>query len=208
MGLPTGKLLRSTRTHPNTPVWTAVKRRPGYLDDLRQTTEEIKGFFKEADIDGSGTVPSDFFGEGAADGPFCLDIAMRLEAIALPIILTLQAISSRVSVWCRFFRPIAAETRCWIEALGPIRGGLGHGVVLCPLWTEVTAQTGVSHSFFVPSRNQSHPESARFFYRSFKRGVRTRAVQSMRCSHSWAGTLNWSEFQHHMQNPAVKAESR
>eukprot|EP00438_Fugacium_kawagutii_P026038 Skav215410 [mRNA] locus=scaffold356:128711:140415:- [translate_table: standard] len=28
----------------------------GYLDDLRQTTEEIKGFFKEADIDGSGTL--------------------------------------------------------------------------------------------------------------------------------------------------------
>ena len=26
----------------------------GYLDDLRQTTEEIKGFFKEADMDGSG----------------------------------------------------------------------------------------------------------------------------------------------------------
>ena len=27
---------------------------PGYLDDLRNTTEEIKGFFKEADMDGSG----------------------------------------------------------------------------------------------------------------------------------------------------------
>ncbi|CAJ1424955.1 unnamed protein product [Effrenium voratum] len=28
----------------------------GYLDDLRQTTEEIKGFFKDADSDGSGTL--------------------------------------------------------------------------------------------------------------------------------------------------------
>ncbi|CAE7527903.1 unnamed protein product [Symbiodinium microadriaticum] len=28
----------------------------GYLDDLRQTTEEIKGFFKDADTDGSGTL--------------------------------------------------------------------------------------------------------------------------------------------------------
>ncbi|CAE7593027.1 unnamed protein product [Symbiodinium pilosum] len=28
----------------------------GYLDDLRQTTEEIKGFFKDADADGSGTL--------------------------------------------------------------------------------------------------------------------------------------------------------
>lgn len=33
----------------------------GYLDDLRQTTEEIKGFFKEADMDGSGTLNWDEF---------------------------------------------------------------------------------------------------------------------------------------------------
>jgi len=33
----------------------------GYLDDLRNTTEEIKGFFKEADMDGSGTLNWDEF---------------------------------------------------------------------------------------------------------------------------------------------------
>ncbi|CAE7608675.1 unnamed protein product [Symbiodinium natans] len=33
----------------------------GYLDDLRQTTEEIKGFFKDADADGSGTLNWDEF---------------------------------------------------------------------------------------------------------------------------------------------------
>mmetsp|Transcript_63633 Transcript_63633/g.114178 ORF Transcript_63633/g.114178 Transcript_63633/m.114178 type:complete len:195 (+) Transcript_63633:107-691(+) len=37
-------------------VRTADEVVQGYLDDLRQTTEEIKGFFKEADTDGSGTL--------------------------------------------------------------------------------------------------------------------------------------------------------
>ena len=34
--------------------WFLAAFGEGYLDDLRQTTEEIKGFFKEADMDGSG----------------------------------------------------------------------------------------------------------------------------------------------------------
>ena len=51
--------------------WFLAAFGEGYLDDLRQTTEEIKGFFKEADMDGSGLNQSCCASPQDSSGKFC-----------------------------------------------------------------------------------------------------------------------------------------